>query len=145
VASGLPFSLSLNSCGQDIPGSAPCQPNASGKLPTSLSKFVPGTGWTFYQPQKLGSIFSDPGLDNIGNVRRNSYFGPHFYNVDLSLQKSFSIWEHVETKFRMDAQNAFNHINPGNPGGNIESAGTITGEGPGPGPRQLEFSLSAKF
>jgi len=51
----------------------------------------------------------------------------------------------VETKFRMDAVNAFNHINPANPGGNIQSAGTITGEGPGPGPRQLEFSLSAKF
>jgi hypothetical protein len=106
---------------------------------------VPGTGWTFYLPQTLGSIFTAPGLDTIGNVRRNSYFGPHFYNVDLSLQKSFSIWEHVETKFRMDAVNAFNHINPGNPGGNIQNAGTITGEGPGPGPRQLEFSLSAKF
>jgi hypothetical protein len=145
VASGLPFSLSLNSCGDDIPSSAPCQPNATGRLPTSLSKFVPGTGWTFYQAQTLGSTFSDPGLDNIGNVRRNTYFGPHFYNVDLSLQKSFSIWEHVETKFRMDAVNAVNHINPGNPGGNIQSAGTITGEGPGPGPRQLEFSLSLKF
>ena len=145
VASGLPFGLSLNSCGDDIPGSAPCQPNATGKLPTSLSKFVPGTGWTYYQAQTLGSTFTDPGLDNIGNVRRNSYFGPHFYNIDLSLQKSFSIWEHFETKFRMDAVNAFNHINPGNPGGNIQSAGTITGEGPGPGPRQLEFSLSLKF
>jgi hypothetical protein len=145
VASGLPFSLSLNSCGDDIPSSAPCQPNATGSLPTSLSKFVPGTGWTFYQAQTLGSTFTDPGLDNIGNVRRNSYFGPHFYNVDLSLQKSFSIWEHVDTKFRMDAVNAFNHINPGNPGGNIQSAGTITGEAPGPGPRQLEFALSFKF
>jgi hypothetical protein len=145
VASGLPFSLSLNSCGDDIPGDAPCQPNASGSLPTSLSKFVPGKGWTFYQAQTLGSTFTDPGLDTIGNVPRNSYFGPHFYNVDLSLQKSFGIWEHVETKFRMDAVNAFNHINPGNPGGNIQSAGTITGEAPGPGPRQLEFSLSLKF
>jgi hypothetical protein len=145
VASGLPFGLSLNSCSDDIPGSAPCQPNATGSLHTSLSKFVPGKGWTFYQAQTLGGTFSDPGLDNIGNVRRNSYFGPHFYNVDLSLQKSFSIWEHLETKFRMDAQNAFNHINPGNPGGNIQSDGTITGEGPGPGPRQLEFALSLKF
>jgi outer membrane receptor protein involved in Fe transport len=145
VASGLPFSLGLNSCGDDIPGSAPCQPNATGSLPTSLSKFVPGTGWTFYQAQTLGSTFTDPGLDNIGNVRRESYFGPHFYNVDLSLQKSFSVWEHVETKFRMDAVNAFNHINPNNPGGNIQSAGTITSEAPGPGPRQMEFSLSLKF
>jgi hypothetical protein len=145
VASGLPFSLSLSSCGQDIPSDAPCQPNATGTLPTGLSKFVPGTGWTFYKAQALGSTFSDPGLDNIGNVRRESYFGPHFYNIDLSLQKSFSIWEHVSMKFRMDAVNAVNHINPANPGGNIQSDGTITGEAPGPGPRQLVFGLSAKF
>jgi hypothetical protein len=123
----------------------PCQPNSTGTLSTNLSKFVPGTGWTFYQAQTLGSTFTQPGLDEIGNVRRNSYFGPHFYNVDLSLQKAFSIWESTSVKFRMDAINALNHINPGNPGGNIQSAGTITGEGPGPGPRQLEFSLSFKF
>jgi hypothetical protein len=145
VASGLPFSLSLNSCGNDIPSDAPCLPNATGKLPTGLSSFVPGTGWTFYKAQTLGSIFTDPGLDNIGNVRRNTYFGPHFFNTDISLQKSFDIWESFAVKFRMDAINAVNHINPGNPGGNIQSAGTITGEAPGPGPRQLEFSLSLRF
>jgi hypothetical protein len=45
----------------------------------------------------------------------------------------------------MDAFNAFNHINPGNPGGNIESAGTISGAAPGSTPRQLEFSLRVQF
>jgi hypothetical protein len=145
ISSGLPFSLSLNSCANDIPGDAPCQPNATGKLPTSLSKFVPGTGWTFYQAQTLGAVFSDPGLDNIGNVQRNTYYGPHFWNTDLSLQKAFNVWEKVDTKFRMDLTNALNHINPGTPGGNIQSPGTITGEAPGPGPRQIEFSLSVKF
>jgi outer membrane receptor protein involved in Fe transport len=145
LATGLPFGLSLNSCGDDIPGDAPCQPNATGKLPTSLSKYVPGQGWTFYQAQTLGSVFTDPGLDNIGNVRRNSYFGPHFFNTDISLQKSFDIWESMSLKFRFDATNAVNHINPGNPGGDIQSAGSITGEAPGPGPRQLTFGLSLKF
>ena len=102
------FHFGLNSC-RLIPGSAPCQPNATGSLTTSLSKFVPGTGWTFYQSQydnttqQFSNGFSAPVLDEIGNVRRNTYFGPHFWNTDLSLQKSFSIWEHVETKFRMDA------------------------------------------
>jgi len=145
LSSGLPFSLTLNSCGGDVPSDAPCQPNATGRLHTSLTKYVPGTGWTFYQPQTLGGTFTDPGLDNIGNVQRNTYFGPKFFNADINLQKSFNIWEHYDMKFRMDAQNAFNHINAGNPGGNIESAGTITGEAPGPGPRQLEFSLKLTF
>ena len=121
------------------------QPNATGKLHTNLSSFVPGTGWTFYGAQALGSTFSDPGLDNIGNVRRNSYFGPTFFNTDMSVQKSFDVWENFSMKFRFDAINAVNHINPGNPGGYILSAGTITGEAPGPGPRQLTFGLSLKF
>jgi hypothetical protein len=151
LASGLPFGLSVNcttpGVGPDLPsgGDAPCQPNATGKLSTSLSKFVPGTGWTFYQAQTLGSVFTDPGVDNIGNVRRNSYFGPNFFNTDIALAKSFDIWESVALKFRFDAINAVNHINPGNPGGNILSAGSITGEAPGPGPRQLEFSLRLQF
>jgi len=144
IATGLPFSLGLNGC-PGIPGDAPCQPNATGSLHTGLSSFKPGTGWTFYQPQTLGGVFSQPGLDQIGNVRRNSYFGPHFWNTDISIQKSFDIWEKVATKFRMDMINGLNHINPGNPGGNIQSLGSITGEAPGPGPRQLEFSLSMKF
>ena len=53
----------------------------------------------------------------------------------------------------MDAYNGFNHINPGNPGGNIESDGTISGIAPGCqngisadcAPRQLEFSLRVQF
>ena len=56
-------------------------------------------------------------------------------------------------KFRMDAYNGFNHISPGNPGGNIESDGTIGGIAPGCqagvgsdcAPRQLEFSLRFQF
>jgi hypothetical protein len=160
LASGLPFSLSVN-CNftvetdsgtatfSDLPNGpntgAPCYPNQTSSLKTHLTKFVPGQGWTYYQAQTLGSQFSDPGLGNIGNAGRNSYFGPSFFNTDLSLQKSFNIWEHYDVKFRMDAVNAVNHINPGNPGGYILGTGSITGEAPGPGPRQLEFSLKLTF
>jgi len=67
----------------------------------------------------------------------------------MALTKAFSIWESVETKFRMDAYNVFNHINAGNPGGNISSGG-IGGEAAGCvgstcGPRQVEFSLRVQF
>jgi hypothetical protein len=45
----------------------------------------------------------------------------------------------------MDAFNGFNHINPGNPDGNIFGTGHISGLAPGPGPRQLEFSARIQF
>jgi hypothetical protein len=147
VSSGLPFTLST-SCPL-IPGSAPCYPNVvpNGRLPTHLTSFNPATQKRlFYTVASIpNGLFSSPALDQIGNVGRNTYYGPSFYNTDLALQKSFHIWESVQAQFRFDAYNAVNHINPGNPGGNITADGTIGGEAPGPGPRQLVFSLRVQF
>ena len=144
---GLPFTLSFGECGSDIPGDAPCYPNANGHMKTSLGSYDPAKNYrVFFQPQKLGAgLFSDPGLDTIGNNGRNTYFGPSFFNTDLALTKAFSIWEQVAVKFRMDAFNAFNHINAGQPGGNVENLGTIGNEAPGGQPRQMEFSLRVQF
>jgi hypothetical protein len=156
ISSGLPFTLTIN-CGNDLPGSlsgnGECFPNAAKgtRLQTHLTDFDPTTQKrVFYTAQTnaagdLNAPFSDPGLDNVGNVGRNTYYGPMFYNTDLSLLKKFEIHESVQAQFRFDAYNAVNHINPANPGGNITSDGTIGGEAPGPGPRQLEFSFRVQF
>ena len=144
LSSGLPFTINANGC-PNTPGSAPCYANQTSRLKTSLSSFVPGKGWTFYGDQTGNTSFSQPGLDTIGNAGRNTYNGPNFYNTDMSIQKSFDIWEKVQAKFRVDAYNAVNHINPGNPGGNVIGTQYITGEAPGPGPRQIEFSARIQF
>jgi len=112
-----------------------------------------GTGQrTFYTKQTSNlisdpgtGIFKNPGPDTVGNVGHNTYIGPSFFNADLSISKTLTIHENIATKFRMDAYNGFNHISPGNPGGNIESDGTIGGGAAGYLPRQLEFSLRVQF
>jgi outer membrane receptor protein involved in Fe transport len=171
-AGGLPFTLNYGESGSNVPSSVPSYPSAaSGRhMKLNLTKFTgSGTGTrTFYTQQipcahagcSAGAsgnltnpldvaagtgVFVNPGLDTIGNVGRDTYFGPTFFNMDLGITKAFTIHENIVTKFRMDAFNAFNHINPGNPGGSVESAGTITGEGAGGAPRQLEFSLRVQF
>jgi hypothetical protein len=63
----------------------------------------------------------------------------------MAITKAFTIRENIAAKFRMDAFNGFNHINAGNPDGNIFNTGHITGQAPGPGPRQLEFSARIQF
>jgi len=154
-AGGLPFTLSYNECGSNVT-TGPCDPSQVHKMSTSLTKFVPssnGTGnRTYYQPHSLGDgTFVNPGLDNFGNSGINTYRGPRFFSDDMNLVKTFDIWENVSTIFRMDAFNVFNHITAGNPGGNIETIGSIGGEGGGCGvgndcgPRQLEFSLRVQF
>ena len=145
--SGLPFTVSFNGCGADIPGDAPCYVNGnSSQLKTGASG-SPGAGLTWYKPQTIGTTFTDPGLDNIGNGGRNNAWGPKFFNADVSAMKNFTFRDHYTLQFRADAFNAFNHINFGNPGGNIAN-GSIT-SGPGPGgttnPRQMQFTARIEF
>jgi outer membrane receptor protein involved in Fe transport len=163
-STGLPFTVGYKNCGLSVPGDAPCYPNGkAGYIKTNLTKFDPVShtrtffsGVTCTDPNAgLTSSspcgqFTAPGLDQIGNMGRNSVFGPHFFNGDLSLQKNFPIYESLLAQFRVDAFNGFNHINAGNPGQtNIDGgAFTITGE-PAlnvyTNPRQLQFSLRLQF
>jgi hypothetical protein len=71
----------------------------------------------------------------------------------MSISKNITFRERYAAQFRMDAFNAFNHINLGNPNGNIDSgsAGQIT-SGPFPAgiggttnPRQLQFTVHLQF
>jgi hypothetical protein len=159
-AGGLPFGLSYGESGTNVGvnGKAPSYPSyaGSGHMKTNLTGFTAKAGGTgtraFYSQQTSNlltdpgtGIFKNPGLDTIGNVGRNTYIGPTFFNGDLAISKAFTIHEAFVTKFRMDAFNVFNHINAGNPSGGIESDGTISSEAPGASPRQLEFSLRVQF
>jgi hypothetical protein len=156
LSSGLPFTAQIN-CSNDLPGSlngnSECFPNVQrgARMKTTLQAFDPTTRTrTFYTKQidaagNLLAPYSDPGLDNVGNGGRNTYWGPSYFDTDLSLLKKIQLYESLLAEFRFDAYNAVNHINPANPGGNITSDGTINGEAPGPGPRQLEFSLRLQF
>jgi len=158
LAGGLPFTVNYNEAGTNLPGGFFNFPSytGSGKMKTSLSGFQPkssGTGQRTYYTKQTSNlltdggtgVFKNPGADTIGNVGRNTYFGPSFFNADLSIAKTVTIHENIAAKFRMDAFNGFNHISPGNPGGNIESDGTITGGAAGYQPRQLEFSARIQF
>jgi len=49
--------------------------------------------------------FSKPYLDQFGNLGRNSYFGPSFFNTDMSLLKNIPIHENIVAQFRVDAFN----------------------------------------
>lgn len=152
---GLPYTINMGGgfgnnqdCNHNTGGSnAPCRPNTSGHMKTSLTKAKVSGGTVsrdFWTPQP--QLFSFPGLDVIGNAGANTYRGPSFFNTDLGLTKGFTIHEAWVAKFRMDAFNAFNHINPGNPDGNIFNTGHISGVAPSSAPtRQLEFSARIQF
>ena len=52
----------------------------------------------------------------IGNTPLTLFYGPGFENADLSLYKDFRLGrENRVLQFRVEAFNALNHFNPGNP------------------------------
>jgi outer membrane receptor protein involved in Fe transport len=143
-SSGLPFTLTLGGC-PGIPGSAPCYMNGDR---TRFQHQITGAPWNtlhYFNQSTESTIFTTPGLDQIGTLGRNSLYGPNFFNTDLSVMKSFPIHEAVTIQFRMDAYNVFNYISFGSPSG---TDGTIS-NGPGKdgtaNPRQLQFSLRVQF
>ena len=128
--------------------SVDCRPTLTSFSTTSHSRnyFTPVD--PFGPNGSTSGPFSRPNLDRFGNVGRNNYFGPAFFNTDLAMAKNVPIHEEITGQFRLDAFNVFNHISPGNPGNSCidcSGAGVITGMAIGQSPRQLEFSATINF
>ena len=135
-AGGLPYTLNYGEASANIPGSAPTYPSAvAGRhMKTNLGGFNAGAKHRkFYDQQIPGEAHRSGGCRSWnGGLCRP---GPRIPSVTsaatptsgldssirtLEVTKAFTIRESIVTKFRVDAFNAFNHINPGNPGGGIE-------------------------
>jgi hypothetical protein len=149
-SSGLPFTITSNNSGNWVPGSAPAQPNGDATRFHKTLSGSPGSGLRWFTTGTLANNpygFTAPALDTVGNLGRNSVYGPSLFNTDIALMKNFTVRERYAIQLRADGFNAFNHINFGNPGGALETGGTIT-SGPfvnGANPRQMQFSLRVQF
>ena len=124
----------------------------------SFSKTLPGVQWinpaAFCLPAIDGGTAPCSGPNIFGgDLRRNQIYGPKFYDVDLSVLKSFSITERVKAQFRVEMFNLFNHINLASgvgatsPGGGAiqDTIGDFNGA-PGLGPGEaFNVQLGAKI
>jgi hypothetical protein len=65
---------------------------------------------------------------NYGNLPRNQFRGPGYFNSDFSVQKDFKIMEKYTFTMGANAFNVFNHPNFANPDADISSAGSTFGQ-----------------
>jgi hypothetical protein len=112
-----------------------------------------------------------PGTQHFGNLGRNAFTAPGYWNFDFSLARNFQVTEKAKLQLRADFFNLFNHPNFSNPllpafgvdflGGSLPNAqGTGTGSIPitatpdvgsgnpylgGGGPRDIQLALKATF
>ena len=54
---------------------------------------APYTSLRWFNQSTVSKNFTTPGLDQIGSLGRNSLYGPNFFNMDLSVMKSFPVRE----------------------------------------------------
>jgi Carboxypeptidase regulatory-like domain len=114
--SGLPFSVTDNNTalgnysdtilatpngGQGQPG--PCNESAAVTPCLNANAFVNGASSTF------------TGYNTLSAQTRNQFRGPHYFDMDMNLYRTFSFGEQRKLKIGMQAFNVFNHPNFGLP------------------------------
>jgi hypothetical protein len=97
-------------------------------------------------------LFSDPPFGSAGNLARNTFYGPGVNNWDMVLQKTLSLSERVNLRFRAESYNLFNRVQFGQPGNltfDPDTFGQSTSEVRRPdlttGARQIQFGMKLSF
>ena len=162
--SGYPFTPSYLDCGKDE-DTGPCRANLVGNA--SVANPSPAQWFAVATPGTSGSgclntaaptaelnangctrgPWSRPAAGIFGNVARDSFFGPHIFNIDTSLTKNFHVTEKVNAQFRIESFNTFNHVNLAQPNATVDSptAGQITGILGLAQMRKWQFALRLNF
>jgi hypothetical protein len=99
------------------------------------------------------AAFVTPPSGRQGNQLMNQVFGPHQRDVDLSMDKDFSIVEKLKAQFRAECFNISNTPNFGEPGSAIPNPtarpqgvfNAITSVQQGSVPREIQFALKLLF
>jgi hypothetical protein len=66
-------------------------------------------------PCGASNVCNNPAPTGFGNVPRNSYRGPDYFNTDFSLRKNFRVTERMALQLGANAYNVLNHPNFQNP------------------------------
>lgn len=134
LTSGTPFYVVQGNGGNLQAGGSqqvPDQINPNVRITDSNLKGLPPTGtdplsFLYFDRTAYAAVNIPAGQpQRFGNAGRNNLRGPGFFNVDLSLFRSFSLTERFKLQFRAEALNALNHANFANPGADISNAGTF--------------------
>jgi hypothetical protein len=126
MQSGTPFSLSMNTDAANTSSQGSQRPDVlktpvyncgAGHLTACIDKSA------FAVPGNIAQ-----GIFAYGNSGRNILRGPHLFNTDMSIFKTFPIKERLRFTFRAEAFNVWNNPEFSNPSANIEAAtfGNIT-------------------
>jgi hypothetical protein len=121
VTSGRPFTVyaGTNTVSSVVQATANCTGCSAGEGTPFLDS-ASGLVWFFDSNQR--SKFSAPGPGEFGNLGRNAFVGPHYFELDASLLKRIPVTERWKLELRGDATNLTNSVMFGAPTADITSS-----------------------
>jgi len=129
-------------------GTDPLNPAIANGVGTATAGSTVGTEVNMFKDPV--SVFNQVRAPILGIDTKNPGVGPiigmPYWNVDMSIQKNFKIWEKTEIQASMIFANVFNHNVLGDPGlsiGNPNGWGDQYGQANVP--RTMEFGVRASF
>ncbi len=148
IQSGLPFNVTYRDAGQDR-DAGPNRPDLIGDPEGPRNR----DQWFNTAPiGASGSAFGRPARGTFGNLPRNALRGPGYWRTDASLFKHIGFGDGRDLELRVEVVNLFNHVNLGNPDGEIgvpgnlnANAGRITSTAYGNADPQRNFQFAAKI
>jgi hypothetical protein len=154
-SSGLPFTPALSDCSPSS-DTGPCRPDQVGSVKDGTRSGDPRVGGYWYQNTggvSLGTAgqtagpWGQPALDAFGNVGRNTFRGPKFFNIDASIFKDLAVTEKVKAQLQFQFYNVLNHLNLDLPNNQVDSSsgGAITNKAYGSQMRALTFGARVTF
>ncbi len=152
ILSGTPFNVSYRNAGEDRDtgsGGLSDRPDLIGDTDGDQTR----DQWFNATPiGSPGSAFGRPARGTFGNLGRNALRGPGFWQLDMSLFKSFAVGAGRRFEIRIESVNVLNHVNLANPdsqvgvpGNNNPNAGRITGTAGNYQPRNFQFGFRFLF
>lgn len=148
--SGKPFSILNSASAGGYSNRATPINNGGTDRPNQIGDARQGGSHNFAEFFNTAAFAPQP-LGTVGNVQRNSLFGPHFRHVDLSLFKDFPVTERLKVQFRAEAFNISNTPNwiIAQGSGNVQlgnpTFGSVTSTDPNYTPRLYQFALKLNF
>jgi hypothetical protein len=129
IHSGIPFTPTVSNNGVDDSGTEASQCGCGFSwLPNVVGN--PSVSNPSYQGWFNTAAFATPASGTFGNTKRDMLIGPNWRDLDLSLGKTFQIYEALHLEIRADSFNAFNHPNFSQPstatGTGVVGGGLIT-------------------
>ena len=115
ILSGAPFDVTYRNSFQDR-DTGPNRPDLIG------DPDGPGTRDEWFNATPIGSsgsAFGRPAVGTFGNLPRYELRGPGFWQVDMSLFKNIWFGSDKRLEIRIESVNIFNHVNLGNPNGEV--------------------------